>query len=221
MSKKRKDKTFTNTTFKPFKAKNPNQKLAMSTIATHTISFITGPAGTGKSACSIAAAAEALHFKKVGSIVLSRPAVEACGESFGFMPGDLDEKFSEYIVPVREILDKILGRSHVDAYIRNGHIKAVPLGFMRGRTFEDAFIILDEAQNTTPEQMKMFLTRTGEGSTVVVNGDVSQKDINGSSGLADAIQRLDRLLDVGFMEFNRSDCVRNGIVTDILAAYED
>jgi phosphate starvation-inducible PhoH-like protein len=215
---KRKEKEYTNSSFKPFVAKTNNQKLCMAAIASNTITLILGPAGVGKTACGIAAASEALYNKDVSGILLSRPAVEACGEKFGFMPGDLSEKYAEYIVPVREMLDDCLGRSHVDAYLRNGVIKAVPLGFMRGRTFSDSFMILDESQNTTPEQMKMFLTRIGDGSTVVVNGDLGQQDTRGMSGLEDAITRLSWIEKCAIVEFDRNDCVRAGIVSDILAS---
>jgi len=220
-SNKRRDKEFSNSTFNAFSAKNTKQKSYFSLIATKTIVFATGCAGTGKSHVAIASAAEALYNKDISQIIITRPAVEAANEKMGFLPGDIDSKFEEYVVPVRQILDSCLGRSHVDAYLRNQNIKPVPLGFCRGRTFNDAFVILDEAQNTTPEQMKMLLTRTGEGSKVLINGDLMQQDTKGVSGLGDAIKRLDWHQDIGFVEFGRNECVRHGIVSDILSSYED
>ena len=215
-----KRKEFTNNQFKPFTAKTKAQKLYFNTIIEKILVFATGPAGVGKSAIAVAAAAESLYNNRIESLVLSRPAVEA-GEKLGFLPGSLDEKYEEYIVPVRSILDECLGKSHVEGYLSSGRIQAVPLAFCRGRTFSNSFVILDEAQNTTPDQMKMFLTRIGEGSKMVVNGDITQKDIKGMSGLEDAIKRLDWMVEVGHVQFDRNDCVRHGIVSDILASYED
>lgn len=221
-TRKRNNKEFTNNNFSAFTAKNPKQKLYFNLIATKTIVFATGCAGTGKSHVAIAAAAEQLYNKNISQIIVTRPAVGTSNEKMGFLPGDIDEKFEEYVVPIREILDQMLGRSHVDAYLRNGAIKPVPLGFCRGRTFNDAFVLLDEAQNTDPEQMKMLLTRTGQGSKVLVNGDLNQRDtIKGVSGLEDAIRRLSWHQDIGFVEFERNECVRHGLVSDILSAYED
>ena len=158
--------------------------------------FCIGPAGTGKSYCAAAAAADELQAGHIEHIILTRPAVEA-GENLGFLPGDINDKFAVYIDAFREILNKRLGNGAVDYFLKHGRIVTAPLAYMRGKTFgEDTFVILDEAQNTSATQMKMFLTRIGENSKVVVNGDVQQSDIRGTNGLADAISRIERLKDV-------------------------
>lgn len=204
----------------PLRAKTKAQQEYINAINTNILTFGIGPAGTGKSYCAGALAADALESGTVERIILTRPAVEA-GENLGFLPGDLDEKFSVYIDAFRDILNERLGAGTVDYCLRHGRIVAAPLAFLRGKTFSDkTFVILDEAQNTSPAQMKMFLTRIGEGSKVVINGDINQSDIRGKNGLEDAINLLEDLPTVYIHEFERQDIVRSGLVRDIIDRYE-
>lgn len=204
----------------PLRAKNQAQQNYINAIRHHALTFGIGPAGTGKSYCAGALAAEALESGRIERIILTRPAVET-GENLGFLPGDLDQKFSVYIDAFRDILNERLGAGTVDYCLRHGRIVAAPLAFMRGKTFNSkTFVILDEAQNTSVAQMKMFLTRIGEDCKVVINGDIEQSDIRGPNGLADAIQRLDKLPSVHIHEFTREDIVRSGLVRDIIDRYE-
>ena len=204
----------------PLEAKTTAQKRYINAIKNNCLTFGTGPAGTGKSYCAAALAADALEAGKIQRIVLTRPAVEA-GENLGFLPGDLDEKFAVYIEAFRDTLNERLGSGAVDYFLRHGRIVAAPLAYMRGKTFqEDSFVILDEAQNTTVAQMKMFLTRIGEGCKVVVNGDVEQSDIRGPNGLFDAIHRVRGLDNVYVHSFDRADIVRSGLVRDLMDRYE-
>jgi phosphate starvation-inducible PhoH-like protein len=204
----------------PLRAKNKSQQDYIQAIKQNMLTFGIGPAGTGKSYCAGAIAAEALESGRIERIILTRPAVEA-GENLGFLPGDLDEKFSVYIDAFRDILNERLGSGTVEYCLRHGRIVAAPLAFMRGKTFNDkTFVVLDEAQNTSIAQMKMFLTRIGEGCKVVVNGDIAQSDIHGMNGLEDAIRRLDGINDVYVHKFNREDIVRSGLVRDIIDRYE-
>lgn len=204
----------------PLRAKTKAQQEYIHAINSHSLTFGIGPAGTGKSYCAGALAAEALESGRIERIILTRPAVEA-GEHLGFLPGELDAKFSVYIDAFRDILNERLGAGTVDYCLRHGRIVAAPLAYMRGKTFNSkTFVILDEAQNTTPAQMKMFLTRIGEDCKVVINGDINQSDIRGPNGLADAINRLDGLSTVYVHEFAREDIVRSGLVRDIIDRYE-
>lgn len=204
----------------PLRAKNQAQQNYINAIRHHALTFGIGPAGTGKSYCAGALAAEALESGRIERIILTRPAVET-GENLGFLPGDLDQKFSVYIDAFRDILNERLGAGTVDYCLRHGRIVAAPLAFMRGKTFNSkTFVILDEAQNTSVAQMKMFLTRIGEDCKVVINGDIEQSDIRGPNGLADAIRRLDNLASVHIHEFAREDIVRSGLVRDIIDRYE-
>ena len=204
----------------PLEARTPSQKRCIAAIRQHMLTFGIGPAGTGKSYCAGALAAQALEEGQIDRILLTRPAVEA-GEQLGFLPGDLQEKFSPYIDAFRDILNARLGAGTVDYCLRHGRIIASPLAFMRGKTFDErTFVVLDEAQNTTPAQMKMFLTRIGEGARVVVNGDVKQSDIRGCNGLADAVERLSGLPGVYVHRFEREDIVRIGLVREIIDRYE-
>lgn len=204
----------------PLEARTKAQQEYICAIKSHCLTFGIGPAGTGKSYCATAMAADALANGRVNRIILTRPAVEA-GEQLGHLPGDLDEKFSVYIDPFRDILHERLGKGTVEYLLRHGRIVAAPLAFMRGKTFgKDTFVILDEAQNTSVAQMKMFLTRIGEDCRVVVNGDVNQSDIRGLNGLADAIQRLKGLSSVKIHEFDRDDIVRSGLVRAVIDRYE-
>jgi phosphate starvation-inducible PhoH-like protein len=173
-----------------------------------------------KSYCAGALAAEALESGRIERIILTRPAVES-GENLGFLPGDLDEKFSVYIDAFRDILNERLGAGTVEYCLRHGRIVAAPLAFMRGKTFNSkTFVIFDEAQNASPAQMKMFLTRIGEDCKVVINGDIKQSDIRGPNGLEDAVNLLDGLSNVYIHEFEREDIVRSGLVRDIIDRYE-
>lgn len=204
----------------PLRAKNTSQQQYIDAIKNHMLTFGIGPAGTGKSYCAGALAAEALESGRIERIILTRPAVES-GENLGFLPGDLDQKFSVYIDAFRDILNERLGAGTVDYCLRHGRIVAAPLAFMRGKTFNSkTFVILDEAQNTSPAQMKMFLTRIGEDCKVVINGDIKQSDIRGPNGLADAVERLGGLPNVHVHEFEREDIVRSGLVRDIIDRYE-
>jgi phosphate starvation-inducible protein PhoH and related proteins len=204
----------------PLEPRTPAQKRYITAIRNHDLTFGIGPAGTGKSYCAGALAAQALEAGQIDRIILTRPAVEA-GEQLGFLPGDLDEKFSPYIDAFRDILNERLGAGTVDYCLRHGRIVASPLAYMRGKTFDSrTFVVLDEAQNTTPAQMKLFLTRIGEGSRVVVNGDVGQSDVRGPNGLADAIERLRGLPGVCVHRFERDDIVRSGLVRGIIDRYE-
>ena len=203
----------------PVKPKNENQKLYLNSIQHNALTFALGPAGTGKTYIAAAHAADLLRDKKIEKFIITRPAVEA-GESLGFLPGELDEKFEPYFAPVRDILAERLGTGHLEALIRNKRIDVKPLAYMRGSTFKDAFVLLDEAQNTTPAQMKLFLTRIGERARVSVNGDLKQTDIRGNNGLHDAIQRCSNLDSVGTIRFDRDDIVRSGLAQAIVEAYE-
>ncbi len=204
----------------PLRAKTQAQQEYINAINRHSLTFGIGPAGTGKSYCAGALAAEALESGRIEQIILTRPAVES-GEHLGFLPGDLDEKFAVYIDAFRDILNERLGAGTVDYCLRHGRIVAAPLAYMRGKTFNSkTFVILDEAQNTSPAQMKMFLTRIGEDCKVVINGDINQSDIRGPNGLADAVARLGDLPNVYVHEFEREDIVRSGLVRDIIDRYE-
>ena len=201
--------------------RNLKQRLFIQAVTRHDIVFAIGPAGTGKTYLAVALAAAALAEKRVRRIVLTRPAVEA-GERLGFLPGDLEEKVNPYLRPVYDALYDILGYDKVVKHLERGVIEIAPLAFMRGRTLNDAFILLDEAQNTTPEQMKMFLTRMGFHSKVVITGDVTQIDLpQGSlSGLVQARQILQGIPGICFFDFTKEDVVRHRLVQQVVEAYE-
>lgn len=203
---------------KPLHAMTQVQFDYLESFENNVITFGIGSAGTGKTYCAGAYAADLLKEGLVDSIIITRPAVEA-GESFGFLPGELEDKYAPYLEPFRFVLNERLGKSYVDYLIKSGKIIASPLSFMRGRTFTNAIVILDEAQNTTPSQMKLFLTRIGQNCKVIVDGDITQKDISGLSGLQDAISRLRHVPSINVVEFTINDVVRSGIVKDILLAY--
>lgn len=203
----------------PIEPKNEHQKRYLNAMKGFVLTFATGPAGTGKTWLCAALAAQMLEAGEIDKIIISRPAVEA-GESLGFLPGELEEKFDPYLQPFRDVLNERLGKSFVDLLIKRGTIEAAPLAYMRGRTFKSAFVILDEAQNTTPTQMKMFLTRIGHNCKVVVNGDMAQKDVKGESGLEDAVARLSFIPSVKHVKFSREDIVRSGLVGEIVQAYD-
>jgi phosphate starvation-inducible PhoH-like protein len=205
---------------RPVRAKTAGQRRYVDAIAEHVITFALGPAGTGKSWLAVAMAVQALHAKSVGRIILTRPAVEA-GERLGFLPGDLMAKIDPYLRPLYDALHDMVGAEHAQKYLERGVVEVAPLAFMRGRTLNNSFIILDEAQNTTPEQMKMFLTRIGFGSKVVITGDTTQVDVpDGRSGLAGLERVLTGIDGLTFVHLDYADVVRHRIVADIVAAYE-
>ncbi|MCF8530793.1 MAG: PhoH family protein [Candidatus Nanopelagicales bacterium] len=206
---------------KTIRAKTLNQKKYVEAIDNNTIVFGIGPAGTGKTYLAVAKAVQALQAKQINRIVLTRPAVEA-GERLGFLPGTLSEKIDPYLRPLYDALHDMIDPDSIPRLITSGTIEVAPLAYMRGRTLNDAFIILDEAQNTTAQQMKMFLTRLGFGSTMVVTGDVTQVDLPGgtTSGLRVVSDILEGIDDVAFVRLNQDDVVRHRLVGDIVAAYE-
>lgn len=206
---------------KPIKAKTVGQKKYINTIKKNTIVLGVGPAGTGKTFLAVAMAVKALRAKEVNRIVLTRPAVEA-GESLGFLPGDLQSKIDPYLRPLYDALFEMLGAENYNRHLEKGTIEIAPLAYMRGRTLDDSFIILDEAQNTTPEQMKMFLTRLGFNSKAIVTGDLTQTDLPGGkkSGLAAAVKILDGINGIGIHHFTERDVVRHRLVQEIILAYE-
>jgi phosphate starvation-inducible PhoH-like protein len=201
--------------------KTVNQKRYVDSIRRHTITFGIGPAGTGKTFLAVAAAVAALEGRDVSRIILTRPAVEA-GERLGFLPGDLQAKVDPYLRPLFDALYDMLDPERVSAYLENGVIEVAPLAFMRGRSINDSFVILDEAQNTSPEQMKMFLTRLGFGSKMVVTGDITQVDLprDQRSGLVVVSDILDEVKDISFVRFGGEDVVRHQLVQRIVAAYD-
>ena len=203
------------------KTQGKNQSIYIKTIRENDLCFGIGPAGTGKTYLAIAAAIEALQKQVVSKIVLVRPAVEA-GEKLGFLPGDLSQKVDPYLRPMYDALYEMLGFDQVNHLIERKAIELAPLAFMRGRSLNDSFIILDEAQNTTVQQMKMFLTRMGFGSKSVINGDITQIDLPTEkvSGLKHAVEVLDGIEGIGIINFNYSDVVRHKVVQNIVEAYE-
>lgn len=206
---------------KPIRVKTLGQKVYVDSIKSHDVVFGIGPAGTGKTFLAVTLAVTALKRGQVKRIVLTRPAVEA-GESLGFLPGDLKEKVDPYLRPVYDALYQILGKEQTTRLMEREIIEIAPLAYMRGRTLEDAFVILDEAQNTTIMQMKMFLTRLGFNSKMIVNGDMSQIDLprRVKSGLVDAMEKLKGIKAIDFVYFSASDVVRHPVVADIINAYE-
>ena len=206
---------------RPVKAKTLGQQRYMKAISKNTITIGVGPAGTGKTYLAVAAAVAAFREKAVNRIILTRPAVEA-GERLGFLPGDLQNKVDPYLRPLYDALYDMLGAETYQKYLERGNIEVAPLAYMRGRTLDDSFIILDEAQNTTREQMKMFLTRLGFGSKIVSTGDITQIDLPSDkvSGLKDAVRILDNVPDIAICRLTASDVVRHALVQRIIAAYE-
>jgi phosphate starvation-inducible PhoH-like protein len=201
--------------------KTVNQKRYVDAIRRHTVTFAIGPAGTGKTYLAMALAVAALAEKEVGRIILTRPAVEA-GERLGFLPGDMLAKVDPYLRPLFDALYDMLDADRLAAYMEKGIIEVAPLAFMRGRTLNDSFIVLDEAQNTTPEQMQMFLTRLGFGSKIVVTGDPTQNDLarGERSGLADVVEVLPGIPGIEFVNFGSEDVVRHKLVQRIVSAYK-
>jgi len=216
------EKLFTSFKGKEIRVKSLGQKHYVSTIKKRDIVFGIGPAGTGKTYLAVVMAVAALKQGLVRKIVLTRPAVEA-GESLGFLPGDLQEKVDPYLRPIYDALYDLLGAEQVNRYLERGMIEIAPLAYMRGRTLDDAFVILDEAQNTTPEQMKMFLTRLGFGSKMVITGDITQIDLPNrkESGLRQAEKILKDIEGIGFIYLSEQDVVRHYLVQKIILAYEE
>lgn len=206
---------------RPVKPKTLGQKKYCEAIRSNTITFGIGPAGTGKTYLAVAMAVTAFRAKEVNRIILTRPAVEA-GEKLGFLPGDLQSKVDPYLRPLYDALFDMLGAENFQRYQEKGAIEVAPLAYMRGRTLDDSFIILDEAQNTTPEQMKMFLTRLGFRSKMVITGDITQIDLpdGKKSGLKKVLNILKDVDDIEICKFNKKDVVRHKLVQDIVNAYE-
>ena len=207
---------------KPIKAKTLGQKKYVDAVRENTVTLGIGPAGTGKTYLAVAAAVAAFRAKEVNRIILTRPAVEA-GERLGFLPGDLQSKVDPYLRPLYDALFEMLGPETYQKYLERGNIEVAPLAYMRGRTLDDSFIILDEAQNTSREQMKMFLTRLGFGSKIVITGDITQIDLPGDkvSGLREAMRVLKGVEDIAIIRLNEGDVVRHAIVQKIIKAYEE
>ena len=206
---------------KPIKAKTLGQKRYVDAIRKNTVTLGVGPAGTGKTYLAVAAAVAAFREKQVNRIILTRPAVEA-GERLGFLPGDLQSKVDTYLRPLYDALFDMLGAETYNKYLERGNIEVAPLAYMRGRTLDDSFIILDEAQNTSREQMKMFLTRLGFGSKIVITGDITQIDLPADkvSGLKEAMRVLQNVEDIAVCRLGEADVVRHVIVQRIIKAYE-
>jgi phosphate starvation-inducible PhoH-like protein len=204
----------------PLEAQTEAQAHYLMALGDSQLIFAIGPAGTGKTYVASAFAADLLQAKSIERIIITRPNVEV-GAGFGFLPGDLKEKYDPYLAPFREVMIERMGLSQYEYALKVESISPQPLAFMRGATFNNAFVILDEAQNCTPAEMKMFLTRIGKNCTVVVDGDPDQCDLNGPSGLNDAVNRLERIPGVAVVEFTEDDIVRSGLVRDILVAYRN
>ena len=206
---------------KPIKARTPNQQLLVKTISESDLTFALGPAGTGKTYLAVAMAVRALKNREVRKIILSRPAVEA-GERLGFLPGDMKDKIDPYLQPLYDALEDMIPPMKLKEYMETNVIQIAPLAFMRGRTLNDAMVVLDEAQNTTTHQIKMFLTRLGMGSKMIVTGDVTQIDLprTTSSGLIQALKILRNVKGIGKVEFEKADIVRHHLVQRIVEAYE-
>jgi phosphate starvation-inducible protein PhoH and related proteins len=199
---------------------NAAQEDYMKAIFGHAVTFGVGPAGTGKTWLAAMLAAKAFDDGDIEKIIVTRPAVEA-GESLGFLPGEENEKYEPYFRPVRDALEEYLGTGALEYHLKSGNIEARPLAYLRGATFKNCWVILDEAQNTTPSQMKMFLTRIGKNAKIIVNGDPRQKDIPGESGLVDALKRLKGLGGCAFVQFGSQDIVRSGMCQAIANRYEN
>jgi phosphate starvation-inducible PhoH-like protein len=206
--------------FKPVEPKNFAQGMYLESIKSNQITFGVGSAGTGKTYIAASYAAEQLFNKNVNKIILTRPAVTA-EEDLGFLPGDLEEKYEPYLLPFREIFERTLGKSFYECCLKDGVIEPAPIGYLRGRTFDNAIILIDEAQNVTCGQMKLILSRIGENCKIIISGDTGQMDIEGTSGLSDAIKRLARVPGVEVVTFLPEDIVRSKLCKQIIMAYED
>lgn len=204
----------------PLEAQTEAQGHYMCALESSQLIFAIGPAGTGKTYVASAFAADLLQSKDIEQIIITRPNIEV-GAGFGFLPGELEEKYAPYLAPFKEIMIERMGLSQYEYAVKVETISPRPLAFLRGATFNNAFVILDEAQNCTPTEMKMFLTRIGKNCTVVVDGDPEQCDLHGPSGLNDAVNRLENIPGVSVVEFTEDDIVRSGLIKDILIAYRN
>lgn len=220
------DESLENSKVIEFTPKNEKQRAYEKAITNNTLTFGLGPAGTGKTYVAAFLAAKMFLEKRKKSatkltakIICCRPAIEACDEHLGFLPGEEEDKIDPWFLPIKDVLERALGKTTVEYALKKGQIMFVPFAYMRGRTFDNAIILLDEAQNTTPAQMRLFLTRVGENSKVIVDGDLQQMDIKGKSGLEDAMRVLEGKPDVGRVEFGVEDIVRSGFCKMVLAAY--
>lgn len=215
------DKRFNSSKFPELKALNYAQQDYIDAIRESDVVFALGQAGTGKSYVATHYAAEQLFYKKIDKIIITRPAVEACGEQLGFMPGDLQEKFAVYLATYMETFNELLGKSFTEYCLKTGIIEPVPLAFMRGRSFKNCIVLGDELENATPMQLKLLLTRIGENCKMLLNGDLDQKDIQGTSGLEDAIGRTRHVDEVEVITFTDDDIVRSGLCKKLLKAYKN
>lgn len=215
------DKRFSQSKFPELKALNYAQQDYIDAMKESDVVFALGSAGTGKTFMATHYAAEQLFYKKVDKIIITRPAVEACGEQMGFLPGDLDEKFLPYLLPYMETFNELLGKSFTEYCLKTGAIEAVPLAFMRGRSFKDCIVLGDELENATPMQLKLLLTRIGTNCKMLLNGDLDQKDIQGMCGLEDAIGRTRHVDEVEVIQFTDDDIVRSGLCKKLLKAYKN
>jgi phosphate starvation-inducible PhoH-like protein len=206
---------------KPVRARTPNQRILLDESTKNDLLFAIGPAGTGKTYTAIALAVKALKNKEIRKIILSRPAVEA-GENLGFLPGDLKDKIDPYLQPLYDALQDMIPAKKLEEFMKDGTIQIAPLAFMRGRTLSNAFVILDEAQNTTVNQLKMFLTRMGMNAKFIITGDVTQIDLppKTQSGLVHALKILHKIQSISVIEFDKRDIVRHRLVREIVEAYE-
>lgn len=202
------------------RGKTTKQNEYLAAIDKAFVTFSTGPAGVGKTFCAVAKACQHLEEGKVSQIILTRPLQDAEEDKLGILPGEIDDKFGPYIAPMTELLNQFLGRSKVEAYIKAGKIRGIPLALVRGHTFDNAFIIASEMQNSSPKTMKLILTRLGTYTKIILDGDIRQKDISGISGMEDATRTLSGLPGIEFVEFDKSDIVRSGIVRLIVDRYE-
>lgn len=205
--------------FPKLTAKSYRQQDYIDAIVSKDIVFATGSAGTGKTYVATHYAAEQLFYKRISKIIITRPAVEACDEEMGFLPGDIEEKFMPYLIPYLETFNELLGKSYVEYALKSGAIEAVPLAFMRGRSFKDCLILADEMENSSVKQMMLLLTRLGENTKMLVNGDLDQKDIEGICGIEDAVGVLRHVPEVELIQFSIDDVVRSGLCKKILRAY--
>lgn len=215
------DKRFNSSKFPELKALTYAQQDYIDAIRESDVVFATGSAGTGKTWVATHYAAEQLFYKKIDKIIITRPAIEACGESLGYLPGTMDEKFLPYLLPYMEAFNQLLGKSFTEYCLKTGVIEPVPLAFMRGRSFKDCIILGDELENATPMQLKLLLTRIGENCKMLLNGDLDQKDIQGLSGLEDAIGRTRHVDEVEVIQFTDDDIVRSGLCKKLLKAYKN
>lgn len=219
MARKRSDKEFTNSSYNPFSAKTPKQKELFQALSKYPIVIARGPAGTGKTAVITSYAAQQLHEGKIAKIVVTRPAVEAAGESLGFLPGELEQKFSPYLRPLQGIFEEVLGKATYEMYVKSGKIEPIPMAYMRGATFKDAIVIADEVQGTTPEQMEMLMTRMGENAQLFCAGDEEQSDIRGDNGLVVACKYLEWMMECKIVTFELDEIVRSNILSDIIQSF--